>query len=258
MKTWGGAPAPAAAVILFLGYARITAAQGFFDGVPAKGYVKGDVSLEVLNAGAPTTVVAHVRYIKLVLDPGRRDVAWDYWPEREMLLVEHVSGERLVFERILKLTPADPAALVPRGRIGVPGGSVETFTRAGGRAPGPAACAGLDALLRAGNADLAFASADLDAPTVKMGIAQAVDAALSSRARTLVADTIPILYAAQTQGLPTGTLELLDVFFPGRAFAHEARGLTFRSSEKPPLNPSDGTWRVVTDPPEMLPGAPLY
>jgi hypothetical protein len=253
----GNAWIRAAAVIFFLGCARSAAAQGFFGGLPAKGYVRSDVSLDVLNAGDQKRPVAHIRYVKLVLDPGTRDVAWDYWPEREMLLVEHATGERLVFERILKLPPADPAALLPRARIGVSGGSVETFTRAGARSPGAPACAGLDGLLRAGNADLSFATGDLAAPTVRMGIAQAVDAALSPRARALVEDTIPILYAAQTQGLPTGTLELLDVFFPGRAFAHEARGLTFRPSGTPPLNPSDGAWRVVTDPPEMLPGVPL-
>lgn len=248
----------AAAVIFLLAYARNAAAQGFFDGLPAKGYVKSDVSLDVLNAGDPKTPVARVHYVRLVLDPGTRDVAWEYWPEREMLLVEHASGERLVFERIAKLpTPADPSALVPRGRIGVSGSAVETFARAGGRAPGAAACAGLDELLRTGGADLSFATADLAAQTVRMGIAQAVDAALSPRARALVADTIPILYAAQTKGLPVETLELLDVFFPGRPFSHEARGLTFRASGTAPLNPSDGAWRVVTDPPEMLPGTPL-
>lgn len=247
----------AAAVILFLGCVRGAAAQGFFAGLPAKGYVRGDVSLDVLNAGDQKRPVARIRYVKLVLDPGTRDVAWDYWPEREMLLVEQATGERLVFERILKLPPADPVVLLPRARIGVSGVSVETFTRAGGRAPGGPACAGLDGLLRAGNIDLSFATGDLAAPTVRMGIAQAVDAALSPRARALVEDTIPILYAAQTQGLPTGTLELLDVFFPGRAFAREARGLTFRPSGTAPLNPSDGAWRAVTDPPEMLPGVPL-
>lgn len=255
----GASHVRAAAFILLLGGAWSAAAQGFFDGLPSKGYVRGDVSLDVLTAGDQKRPVARIRYLRLVLDPGSRDVAWDYWPEREMLLVEHASGERLVFERIMKLPPpSDTAVLVPRGRIGVSGGSVETFTRAAGRASGTAACAGLDGLLRTGNADLSFAIADLAAPTVKMGIAQAVDAALSPRARALVEDTIPILYAAQTQGLPTGTLELLDVFFPGRAFAHEARGLTFRPSGAPPPNPSDGTWRVVTDPPEMLPGVPLY
>lgn len=244
----------AAAAVFLLGCAHSGAAQGFFDALPAKGYVKLDVSLDVLSAGDQKRPVARLRHVTLVLDPGARDVAQDYWPEREMLLVEHVSGERLVFERIVKLpAPADPAALLPRGRIGVSGGSVETFTRAGRGA----ACAGLDGLLRAGNADLSFATADLAVPTVRMGIAQAVDASLSPRARELVADTIPILYAAQTQGLPTGTLELLDVFFPGRTFAHEARGLTFRPSGTTPLNPSDGEWRAVTSPPEMVPGLPV-
>lgn len=254
----GSAQARAAAVILLLGCARCAFAQGFFEALPAKGYVKGDVSLDVLNAGDQKTPVARVRWVRLVLDPGTRDVAWEYWPEREMLLVEHASGERLVFERIAKLPPpADPSALLPRGRIAVSGGAVETFARAGGRGPGAAACAALDGLLRTGSGDLSFATADLAAPTVRMGIAQAVDAALSPRARALVADTIPILYAAQTKGLPVETLELLDVFFPGRAFSHEARGLTFRPSGTAPLNPSDGAWRVVTDPPEMLPGVPL-
>lgn len=249
--------ARAAAAVFLLGCARSAAAQGFFDALPAKGYVKLDVSLDVLSAGDQKRPVARLRHVTLVLDPGAR-VAQEHWPEREMLLVEHVSGERLVFERIVKQpAPADPAALLPRGRIGVSGGSVETFTRAGGRAGGGAACAGLDGLLRAGNADLSFATADLAVPTVRMGIAQAVDASLSPRARELVADTIPILYAAQTQGLPTGTLELLDVFFPGRAFAHEARGLTFRPSGTTPLNPSDGEWRAVTSPPEMVPGLPV-
>src|SRR5512140_2303848 len=254
----GSARARAAAIILFLGWASSAAAQGFFDGMPAKGYVRGDVSLDVLNAGAPTTTVARIRYVKLVLDPGTRDVAWDYWPEREMLFVEHASGERLVFERIVKLpAPADPAVLLPRGRIGVSGRSVETFTRAAGRPPGAAVCAGLDGLLRAGTADVPFATADLAVPTVRMGIAQAVDAALSPRSSKLVSDTISILYSAQTQGLPVDTLELLDTFFPGRAFAREARGVTFRPSGTAPLNPSDGVWKDVTATPEMLQGVPL-
>ncbi len=252
------ARAPALAVVFLLGCAQSAAAQGFFAGLSAKGYVRGDVSLDVLNAGDQKRPVARIRWVRLVLDPGTRDVAFEYWPEREMLLVEHASGERLVFERILKLpAAADPAALRPRGRIGVSGGFVETFARAGPRAGAAAACAGLDGLLRTGNTDLSFAIADLAAPTVRLGIAQAVDAALSPRARELVANTIPILYAARTQGLPVETLELLDVFFPGREFAHEARGLTFRPSGASPLNPSEGAWRVVTEPPEMLPGVPL-
>ena len=254
----GSARAREAAAILLLGCAHGGSAQGFFELLPAKGYVKGEVSLDVLNAGDQKTPLARIRYVRLALDPGTRDVAWEYWPEREMLLVEHASGERLVFERISKLPPpADSSALLPRGRIGVSGGAVETFTRAGGRDLGTPACAGLDGLLRTGSAELSFATADLSAPTVRMGIAQAVDAALSARARALIADTIPILYAAQTKGLPVETLELLDVFFPGRAFSREARGLTFRPSATAPLNPSDGTWRVVTDPPEMLSGIPL-
>ena len=122
-------------------------------------------------------------------------------------MVEHASGERIVLERLTRLQAAsDPAAWVPRGRIGLEGSALETF----GRAPAAGgACASLDVLVRAGNVELPLASSDLPARTVRMGVAQAVEAAVSERQRGLVAATVSILYAARTHGLPAQPLEML-------------------------------------------------
>jgi hypothetical protein len=228
---------------------------GFFDDVPRKGYVLDDVSLDALSATAGSAPVARVRYVRLSLDPGRRDITYDFWPQREMLLVEHATGEKLVFERVTRLPPAsDPSAWAPRGRVGLEGSVLETF----GRAPGTGgACAALDTLVRAGNVDLPLASGDLSARTVRLGVSQVVEAATSERLRNLVAATVPILLAARTQGLPAVPLEMLDLLFPGQSFARSAQALTFRLSGGAPLNPADGAWRTVTEAPEMLPGVPM-
>lgn len=227
---------------------------GFFDDVPGKGYVLDDVSLDALSATAGSGPVARLRYLRLALDPGRRDIVYDSWPRREMLMIEHATGERLVFERVTRLPAAsDASAWAPRGRIGLEGSALETFGRAAGSG---GACASLDVLVRAGNADLPLASGDLSARTVRRGVAQVVEAAISERQRDLVAATVPILLGARTQGLPAAPLDMLDLLFPGRTFARSA--LSFRPSGGAPLNPADGPWRSVTNAPEMLPGAPLY
>ena len=198
-----------------------------------------------------------MRYLRLVLDPGRRDLAYDYWPEREMLLVERATGERVAFERLTKLPePRDPSAPRPLGRIGLDGTSVETFARAGAAAGDP--CAALDVVIHAGHLELPAASGDLDARTVRLGIAQAVEAAFGPRERDLVAQMVPVLLAAQSQGLPGAPLEVLKILFPGQPFTQSARGLSFRRSGAAPLNPADGAWRSVTDAPEMLPGTPVF
>jgi hypothetical protein len=240
----------------FLLSAAPLAGAGFFDGVPGRGYVAQDLSLDVITASAGSAPVARVRYLRLSLDPQRRDVTYENWPQREILMVEHAAGEKLVFERITRLpADVDAAAWVPRGRIGLSGGALETFGR-GARAEG--SCGGLDVLVRAGSLDLPLASADLDTRTVRTGIGRAVEAALSPRDVELVASTVPILYAARTRGLPAAPLDVLGLLFPGRAFAQAAQSLTFRPSGGAPLNPADGAWRSVTTAPEMLPGVPAF
>lgn len=246
----------AAALACGLLAAGPASAAGFFDDVPAKGYIVVDVSLDAMAAAGGLEPVARLRYVRLSLDPGRRDITWDFWPQREMLMVEHASGERLIFERVTRLPAAsDPTAWAPRGRVGLEGSALETFGRAAG---GGGACASLDVLVRAGNADLPLASGDLAARTVRLGVAQVVEAAVSERQRDLVAATVPILYAARTQGLPAAPLDMLDLLFPGNTFARSAKALSFRTSGGAPLNPADGPWRSVTDAPEMLPGVPAF
>jgi hypothetical protein len=51
---------------------------------------------------------------------------------------------------------------------------------------------------------------------------------------------------------------MLDLLFPGRAFARSAQGLTFRQSGGAPLDPAGGAWRSVTLAPDMIPGAPVF
>jgi hypothetical protein len=113
-------------------------------------------------------------------------------------------------------------------------------------------------LVRAGNVDLPLASGDLNARTVRLGVAKVVESAIAERQRDLIAATAPILLAAKTQGLPAAPLDMLDLLFPGRNFAGSAQALTFRVSGGPPLNPADGAWRSVTNAPEMLPGTPVF
>ncbi len=217
-----------------------------------------DVSLDVLSAEGGSGPVARLRYVRLSLDPGRRDIAYDFWPQREMLMIERASGEKLIFERLTRL-PAGPdaSAWAPRGRVGLEGSALATFAR-GASVPGGGACGALDMLVHAGNVDVPLASADLSARTVRLGVAQAVEAALSERERDLVAQAVPILHAARTHGLPAAPLEILDLLFPGRSFAQSAQGLSFRQSAGAPIDPAGGAWRSVTDAPEMLPGTPVF
>jgi hypothetical protein len=257
-----GDRAAAILALLFFTAARGARGAGFFDDVPKKGYVIDDVSLDVLSASGGSGPVARLRYVRLSLDPGRRDIAHDFWPQREMLMVENAAGEKLVFERLMRLTVgADASAWVPRGRVGLEGSALETYGRgvgagsAGAGDGGP--CAALDMLVRAGNVDVALATADLSARTVRLGVAQTVESALSPRARDFVAEMVPILHAARTHGLSAAPLEMLDLLFPGRNFAQAAEALTFRPSTAAPLNPADGAWVSVTSAPEMVSGAPL-
>jgi len=246
---------PAAFAILLL-LASPASGAGFFDGVPTKGYVIDDVSLDVLSAEGGTDPIARLRYVRLSLDPGRRDIAYDFWPQREMLMVERATGEKVIFERLIRLQPgSDPTAWAPRGRVGIDGSTLETFARAAGT---QGACSALDVLIRAGNVDLPLSSGDLSSRTVRLGVAQAVETAVAERGRELVASSVPILYAATTKGLPAPPLDMLNLLFPGRAFARSAEGLTFRPSAGAPLDPAGGAWRSVTNAPVMLPGAPVF
>lgn len=254
-----------AALALSLSHAG--AASGFFDGVPRKGYVRDDVSLDVLSAAdGGRSPVATVRYVRLALDPGRRDVVWDFWPEREMLLVQLASGDRLVFERLSRLPePRDPQELQPRGRVGLEGGvALELLSRSAAiPIPSPPSvpiwsmCDALDTRIRSGSQELWLARADLDTQTVRLAIGRITEAALAPRDAELITQTIPILLAARSQGLPVGALEVLELFYPGRTFAPAAQGLAFRTSAGAPLNPADGSWRSVTEAPEMLSGVPV-
>ncbi|HQR45492.1 MAG TPA: hypothetical protein PK598_05680 [Thermoanaerobaculia bacterium] len=230
-------------------------AGGFFDDVPRKSYVRDDVALDVLSVdGRDGTVVARIRYLRLVLDPGRSGVATDLWPQREMILVERASGERLVFERLSGIPPsADADALAPRGRLAVEGAAVETFLRTG-----TGACAALDGLIRTGQLDLPFALEDLPAPTVRRGIAQAIGAALDARDLDVVGDTIPILLRAESQGIPLSPLKVLDLVLPGRIFARSAASLTFRVSAAVPPDPAAPPWSSMTQAPELIPGVPAF
>ena len=241
------------------------AASSFFDDVPSKGYIRDDVTTEVLSAAGRGAVVATVRYLRLALDPGRRDVAWDFWPEREVLMLERASGGRLIVERVSRISPSDPDGWAPQGRLSLESGSViETFQRASTAAGEPAAsplaaaCRGLDGLLRAGNRDLPFAKGDLAAATVRLGVQQAVEGALTERDRDLVSEAVPILLRAQSQGVRIGPLEILELLFPGRRFAESSEALTFRLFRGAPLDPSSGSWRPMTEPGEMLPGVPAF
>lgn len=254
-RAW--APWTSGLVSLLLSSAAASAG-GFFDGVPSRGYVREDIALEALTAGDRGSVVARVRYLRLVLDPGRRDVALDLWPHREMLLVELASGERLVFERLTGIaTSSDPDVLEPRGRIGLEsGGAIEMFGR--GESGGAGACAGLDVLVRFGSLDIPLAREDLGVPTVRLGVQQAVSAALSGREIDVMSETVPILLRAEAQGLPLGPLAILETLFPGRRFDRTTAALTFRVSSAVPLDPSGSPWGSITRAAELVPGVPAY
>lgn len=253
----------AAATLFLSGLAR---ANGFFDDLPRRGYIRDDVSYDVVRrgAGVDRTLVATLRYMKLVLDPSRRDLAGDLWPEREMLLIQHASGEKIIFERISKpLEPRNPEDPQPRSRIGLDGSAVEIFVRGSGPATPdmsrPSACAGSFAFLHAGSRELPVAPEDLEVSTVRMGITQFLDAALSPSDRDLIERSVQIvLRASQSRSLPAGTLEVLKTLFPGKTFAPSSEGLSFEAPQGKPLDPADGSWRSATEAPEMLAGIPLY
>lgn len=241
-------------------------ADGFFDDLPRRGYIRDDVSYDVVRrgAGVDRTLVATLRYVRLVLDPSRRDITGNLWPEREMLLVQQASGERLIFERINKpLEPRHPENPQPWSRIGLERSAVEIFVRGSGPATPdlsrPNACGGSFAFLHAGSRELPVAPEDLEVPTVRMGITQFLDAALSPSDRDLIERSVQIvLRASQARSLPAGTLEILKTLFPGKTFAPSSEGLTFEAPQGKPLDPADGSWHSATEAPEMLAGIPLY
>lgn len=245
--------------------ASAAAAQGFFDGLPRRGYVLEDVSYLVNRAGdgVRRDRVATLRFLRLALDPGTRGVAQDLWPEREMLLVEHATGELVAFERILRASRSDrPGEARPLARVGLEGTAVELLARgdAGGSWPGrPLACAGAFHVLSSRGRDLPVAPEDLGAPTVREGIVRFVDAALDERERDLVGRTAQIaLRAGQARALPLGSLDVLKTVFPGRRVDPWPEALVFDPPPTLALDPSAGAWRSVTEVPEVLAGAPLY
>lgn len=256
-----GARALMAVSLLLAGPAK---ADGFFDDLPRRGYIRDDVSYDVVRrgAGVDRKLVATLRYVRLVLDPSRRDLAGNLWPEREMLLVQHVAGEIIIFERINKpLEPRRPEDPQPRSRIGLERTAVEVFVRGPGTPDPsrPSACGGSFAFLHAGSRELPVAPEDLEVPTVRMGIAQFLDAALSPSDRDLIELSVQIvLRASQSRSLPGGTLEILKTLFPGKTFAASAEALTFEPPQGTPLDPASGSWRSATEAPEMLVGIPLY
>jgi hypothetical protein len=252
-------------VALLLGAAPLAAAPGFFDSLPRRGYALEDWSYVVnrTGPGVAREPVATIRLVRLALDPGTRGIATDLWPEREMLLVEHATGERVAFERIVRAPRAegsdDP---VPVGRIGLDGTAVELFARGSGAVPmnlRPRACDGPFDVLVAGDRVLPFAAEELGAPTVREGIARLVEQALGERERELVVRTVQIaLRAGSARALPLGSLDILRKLFPGRRFDPWPEALVFDVPAGAPIDPSSGSWRSVTDAPEILQGAPLF
>lgn len=180
-----------------------------------------------------------------------------------MLLVEHATGERVAFERIARAPGPDGADdPVPVGRVGLEGTAVELFARGGGPAPMnllPRACDGPFDLLAAGDRVLPVAPEEIGAPTVREGIVRLVEEALGERERELVVRTVQIaLRAGATRALPLRSLDVLRSVFPGRRFDPWPEALVFDVPPEAPIDPSSGSWRSVTDAPEILPGAPLF
>ena len=241
------------------------AAAGFFDDLPRRGYILEEYVYLVNQAGEGVArePVATIRFLRLALDPGTRELAQDLWTEREMLLVEHASGERVAFERIVRPPqPRSPEDPVPWARVGLEGTAVEVFVRAEGDPAGsgrPAACSGAFSILSAGGRDLPVAEEDLGAPTVRDGIARFVEARLGERDREIVARTARIaLQAGESKALPLGSLDVMRTVFPGRQLDPWSEALVFDVSPDQVLDPTQGGWRSVTDAPEILPGAPLF
>ncbi|HYN40929.1 MAG TPA: hypothetical protein VE129_04065, partial [Thermoanaerobaculia bacterium] len=232
------------------------AASGFFDDLPRRGYVIEEYSYSVNRAGEGVLrePVATIRFLRLALDPGTRGVAEDLWPEREMLLVEYVSGERVAFERIVRppqpRSPGDPR---PRGRVGLEGTAVEVFVKGEGAVSGPGrpqACSGMFSILSAGGRDLPVAPDEVGALTVRDGIGRFVESALGERERELVTRTAQIaLRAGQARALPVASLDVLHTVFPGRRLDPWPEALVFEAPQGLVLDPTAGGWRSVTDAP---------
>ncbi len=244
--------------------APLSAAAGFFDDLPRRGYIQQDAQVDAVRrgSGVDRSVVATIRYLSIRLDPGSRGIAMDLWPVRSMLLVEYADGTRIVFERVDRAPdPSHPGDGAPVGRIGLDGNAVELFRRipgAGGGAPLPNACSGAYDVLVAGGRNFPVAPEDLDAPTVRAGIARFLDAALSSGDRETIDRSVPLVRrASQSQTFPLGPLDVLRTLFPGREFASAAEGITFEPTQVTPLD-LGGAFRSLTDAPELLPGLPAY
>jgi hypothetical protein len=256
-----------ARVLMALVFAAAPAigAPGFFDGLPRRGLVVEDFSYLVNRAGSGVSrePVATIRYLRLALDPGTRDVPMERWAEREMLLVQHASGERVAFERIIRPPqPRSPEDPLPRGRIGLEGAAVELFFRGERAAPDqgrPLVCGGAFNILSAGGRDLPVAPEDLAAPTVREGIARFLDATVRERERELVVRTVQIaLRAGQARALPLASLDILKILFPGRPFDPWPEALVLEVSPAQALDPTQGAWRSVTETPEIVVGAPAF
>lgn len=244
--------------------ASLPAAAGFFDDLPRRGYVQQDTQVDAVRRGSgiERTVVATIRYLFIRLDPGRRDIAMDLWPVRSMLLVEYADGVRIVFERVDQAPdPGRPEDGSPVGRVGLEGNAVEVFGRnlgAGDGAPVPNACSGAYTVLVSGGRNLPVAPEDVDAPTVRAGIARFLDRTLSSGDRETIDRSVAILRrASRSQTLPLGPLDVLKTLFPGREFAVSAEGITFEPTQVTPLD-LGGAFRNLTDAPELLPGVPAF
>lgn len=250
---------------LVLAAAPAAGSPGFFDDLPRKGYILEDTSYLVNSSGAGVMreKVATIRFVRLALDPGTRGMAQDLWPEREMLLVEHASGELVAFERIVRPSPPrnsdDP---LPMGRLGLESTAVEVFVRGGGTPPPPgrpAACGGDFRVLSAGGKEIPVAPEDLGAATVREGIGRFLDATLRERDLDVITRTVQIaLRAGQSKALPLSSLDVLKTLFPGRRFDPFPEALVFDVSPDQAIDPGSGSWRSVTDAPEMVPGAPLF
>ncbi len=240
-----------------LSFSPIASADNFFDDIPRKGYLQQDVFLDVLRSSVSSPeVVAQVRFMSLVLDPGRRDLAFDLWPRREMLLVQLASGARIVFEKVIPVRGAGQAVL-SRGRFALDGAApIEVFE---GSSPASAACPGVRGVIRAGQSDLPLDFRDLEVPTVRMGIRQFLENGLTPRDQESLSATVQIVMrAGQVRSLPLGPLDVLRILFPEQRFAPSTESLDFRVSVSRPLDPSDGPFRSLTEAPEILQGTPLF
>lgn len=175
-------------------------------------------------------------------------------------LAAALNGEAWAIVRAPRAEGSDDP--VPVGRVGLEGTAVELLERGGGPSPmnlRPRACDGPFDLLVAGDRVLPVAAEEIGAPTVRDGIAGLVEEAIGERARDLVVRTVQIaLRAGSTQALPVRALDLLQKLFPGRRFDPWPEALVFDVPSAAPIDSSSGSWRSVTDAPEILQGAPLF